>query len=105
MWVNCNATVLPPTPVHRAAGAQTHADRVQGITYQGKGLDLGFFNKRIGNSAMDGGAFTISHLNPFSTTNIFVNYTVRRHSLFDAQTKLRITTCSTFTMWFRLRPG
>ena len=71
---------------------QTPADtEMQGITYQGKGLDLGFFNKRIGEQRVDGGAYhNQAIVNPFSTTNTYVNYTVRNHSLFD-QTKVRLS--------------
>ena len=71
---------------------QTPADtEMQGITYQGKGLDLGFFNKRVGEQRVDGGAYhNQAIINPFTTTDAYVNYTVRNHSIFD-QTKVRLS--------------
>jgi iron complex outermembrane receptor protein len=62
---------------------------MQGITYDRKGLDLGFFNKRVGEERVDAGAYhNQGIISPFSTTNAYVNYTVRNHSIFDS-TKIR----------------
>lgn len=71
---------------------QTPADtEMQGITYQGRGIDLGFFNKRIGEQRVDAGAYhNQAIISPFSTSNAYVNYTVRNHSIFD-QTKIRMS--------------
>ncbi len=71
--------------------AQTPADtETQGITYQSRGLDLGFFNKRVGEQRVDGGAYhNQAIVSPFSVANAYVNYTVRNHSIFD-QTKIRL---------------
>lgn len=87
-------TLTSPFNVKAPSGlwvAQTPADtEMQGVTYQGKGLDLGFFNKRVGEQRVDGGAYhNQANINPFNTTNAFVNYTVRNHSIFD-QTKIRL---------------
>jgi iron complex outermembrane receptor protein len=72
--------------------AQTPADtEQQGITYQRRGFDLGFFNKRVGEQRVDGGAYhNQAIIPPFSNVNSYVNYTFRNHSIFD-QTKIRLT--------------
>ena len=71
---------------------QTPADtEMQGITYHGRGVDLGFFNKRIGEQRVDAGAYhNQAVVSPFTTTNAYVNYTVRNRSIFD-QTKIRLS--------------
>jgi iron complex outermembrane receptor protein len=70
---------------------QTPVDtEMQGLTYQNRGLDLGIFNKRIGEQRVDGGAYhNQAIVNPFSTTNAYINYTIRNHSIFD-QTQIRL---------------
>jgi iron complex outermembrane receptor protein len=72
--------------------AQTPSDtEAQGLTYSGKGLDLGFFNKRIGQMRVDNKAYhNQAIIDPFSTVNTYVNYTVRGHSIFD-QTKISLS--------------
>jgi len=72
--------------------AQTPTDtETEGLTYQGKGLDLGIFNKRVGEQRVDNGAYhNQAIINPFSTANAYVNYTIRNHSIFD-QTKIRLS--------------
>jgi iron complex outermembrane receptor protein len=71
--------------------AQTPSNtEMEGLTYQGRGLDLGFFNKRVGQQRVDNGAYHNQAVVPtFSTANAYVNYTVRNHSIFD-QTKIRL---------------
>ncbi|MGC1461695.1 MAG: TonB-dependent receptor [Terracidiphilus sp.] len=71
--------------------SQTPSDtEAEGLTYSGKGLDLGFFNKRIGSERMDNGAYhNQAEVDPFSTQNAYINYTVRGHSIFD-QTKIQL---------------
>jgi iron complex outermembrane receptor protein len=71
--------------------SQTPSDtEAIGVTYQAKGLDFGFFDKRIGSERMDNGAYhNQAIVDPFSTTNAYINYTVRGHSIFD-QTKIRL---------------
>jgi iron complex outermembrane receptor protein len=62
----------------------------QGLTYSNKGFDLGFFNKRIGEMRVDNKAYhNQATIEPFSTVNTYVNYTVRNHSIFD-QTQIRL---------------
>jgi iron complex outermembrane receptor protein len=63
----------------------------EGITYQNKAWDLGFFNKRVGTLYEDNGQYhNQDTINPFSTTNMFFNYTIRGGSRFD-QTKIRLS--------------
>ena len=70
---------LPPTDTE-----------TQGLTYQNHGFDLGMFNKRIGEERVDNGQYHNQALiNPFSTLDTYVNYTIRNHSIFD-QTKIRL---------------
>jgi iron complex outermembrane receptor protein len=71
---------------------QTPSDtEMQGLTYQDKGLDLGIFNKRVGEQRVDAGAYhNQAIVSPFSTTNAYFNYTVRNHSIFD-QTKIQLS--------------
>lgn len=62
----------------------------QGLTYQGRGLDLGIFNHRIGEERVDNGQYhNQAIIAPFSTVNTYVNYTVRNRSIFDG-TKVRL---------------
>jgi iron complex outermembrane receptor protein len=72
--------------------AQTPTDtEMEGVTYQSRGLDLGFFDKRIGEQRVDNGAYhNQAIINPFRTDSAYVNYTVRNHSIFD-QTKVRLS--------------
>jgi iron complex outermembrane receptor protein len=71
---------------------QTPSDtEMQGVTYQSHGLDLGFFNKRVGEQRVDNGAYHNQAIVPaFSTTNAYINYTVRNRSIFDG-TKIRLS--------------
>jgi iron complex outermembrane recepter protein len=62
----------------------------QGLTYQHKALDLGFFNKRVGTEYIDNGAYhNQATVAPFSQANAYFNYTIRSGGRFD-QTKLRL---------------
>ncbi len=72
--------------------AQTPADtELQGLTYQNHGLDLGIFNKRVGEQRVDNGQYhNQAIVEPFSTVNSYINYTVRNHNLFDG-TKIRLS--------------
>jgi iron complex outermembrane receptor protein len=88
-------TAAAPLYVKAPSGlwvAQTPSDtEMQGLTYQSKGLDLGFFNKRVGEQRVDNGAYhNQAVVSAFDTTNAYVNYTVRNHSIFD-QTKIRLS--------------
>jgi iron complex outermembrane receptor protein len=72
--------------------AQTPTDtELQGLTYQNHGLDLAIFNKRVGEQRVDNGQYhNQAIINPFSTLNAYINYTVRNHSIFDG-TKVRLS--------------
>ncbi len=72
--------------------SQTPTDtEFQGLTYAKRGLDLGFFNKRVGEQHVDNKAYhNQAVIAPFSTVNTFVNYTIRNRSIFD-QTKIRLS--------------
>jgi iron complex outermembrane receptor protein len=66
----------------------------EGLTYQDKGWDLGFFNKRVGSQWMDNGAYHNQlQVQPFSTANLYLNYTIHAGSHFERfdQTKIRLT--------------
>jgi iron complex outermembrane receptor protein len=92
---NTTATALSaPYPVRAPGGlwiAQTPTDtELQGLTYQSRSFDLGFFNKRIGEQRVDNGQYhNQGVINPFNTVNTYFNYTVRNRSIFD-QTKVRV---------------
>jgi len=94
-----NAATAPVLVVQTPKGQdvqQTPTDtETEGITYQHKAFDFGLFNKRIGtfyidntNSSLDlHNQYTV---NPFDTTNLFFNYTIRTGGRFD-QTKIRLS--------------
>jgi iron complex outermembrane recepter protein len=79
---------------------QTPSDiETEGLTYQKKAWDVGFFNKRVGTFYVDNTAkingitYTYhnqSTVNPFSLSNAFINYTLRTGGRFD-QTKFRLS--------------
>jgi iron complex outermembrane receptor protein len=95
--VNCapaNCTGAPIT-VKAPSGlwvANTPSDvETEGVTYQRKGWDLAFFNKRVGTLYEDNGAYHNQvAINPFTVTNTFLNYTVHNGGHFD-QTKIRLS--------------
>jgi len=62
----------------------------QGLTYDKHGLDLGFFNHRVGEQRVDNGKYhNQAIIAPFNTVNTFINYTVRNRSFLDG-TKIRL---------------
>jgi iron complex outermembrane receptor protein len=71
---------------------QTPSDvETEGVTYQHKAFDLGFFDKRIGTFYIDNGAYhNQATIAPFNFANMFLNYTIRGGGRFD-QTKLRLS--------------
>ena len=71
---------------------QTPSDvETEGVTYQHKAFDLGFFDKRIGTFYIDNGAYhNQATIAPFNLANMFFNYTIRSGGRFD-QTKLRLS--------------
>jgi iron complex outermembrane receptor protein len=72
--------------------AQTPTDtEMQALTYQKHGLDLGIFNKRVGEQHVDNGSYhNQAIIAPFSDLSAYFNYTVRNHSIFD-QTKIQLS--------------
>jgi iron complex outermembrane recepter protein len=90
-----NGTKLAPTPVQWVANAAKNTAS-GGVTYQNRGLDLGFFNKRIGPRFVDNsGTHEATQLSPFWMNNLFFNYTIRRGSLFD-QSKIKFSVNNLF---------
>jgi iron complex outermembrane receptor protein len=90
----CTATT-PQAAVSAPSGlwvAQTPSDtEAEGVTYQRHGFDAGIFNKRVGTFYLDNGAYhNQATVNPFSVTNMFLNYTIRSGGRFD-QTKVRLS--------------
>jgi iron complex outermembrane receptor protein len=80
---------------------QTPTDmETEGVTYQHKAWDAGFFNKRIGTFYIDSAATSSAPLlpayhnqatiAPFDFANLFLNYTIRSGGRFD-QTKVRLS--------------
>ncbi|WP_419805369.1 TonB-dependent receptor [Terriglobus sp.] len=60
-----------------------------GLTYSSRGMDFGIFDKRVGPMWNDSGTFTqVVPILPFSTTNLFLNYSLRHGSHLDG-TKFR----------------
>lgn len=77
--------------------AQTPSDvETIGITYQHGPWDAAFFNKRIGTEYQDNGAYHNQGLiDPFSLSNVFLNYTIRNGNRFNG-TKLRLSVNNLF---------
>jgi iron complex outermembrane receptor protein len=72
--------------------ANTPSDvETEGLTYQRKAWDAGVFNKRVGTQRLDNGAFhNQGTIDPFTLTNVFINYTLRTGGHFD-NTKFRLS--------------
>jgi iron complex outermembrane receptor protein len=63
----------------------------EGLTYQRKAWDAGIFNKRVGTERLDNGAYhNQGTIDPFTLTNLFLNYTLRTGGRFD-DTKFRLS--------------
>jgi iron complex outermembrane receptor protein len=63
----------------------------EGITYQHKDWDGGFFNKTVGTQRLDDAGFhNEATISPFTLSNLFLNYTIRGDSHFN-NTKLRLS--------------
>jgi iron complex outermembrane receptor protein len=81
---------VPAAPSAWVASAP-HDTESLGVTYQEKGWDLGFFNKRVGTRWDDDGAFHQAvPYDPFWMNNLFLNYTIRNGSRFD-QSKIKLS--------------
>ncbi|GGG90572.1 TonB-dependent receptor [Silvibacterium dinghuense] len=54
------------------------------VTYQDHGFDLGIIEKRVGAHYNDNGTYHNQVYDaPFNNVNLFLNYTIRKHSIFD----------------------
>jgi iron complex outermembrane receptor protein len=63
----------------------------EGVTYQHKAWDAGFFNKTVGTQRLDNSGFhNEATISPFTLSNVFLNYTIRGNSRFN-NTKLRLS--------------
>lgn len=77
------AAAVPASPVAWVALAP-HDTESLGLTYQSKGWDMGFFNKRVGSRWEDDGSYHQNvPLDPFWMNNLFLNYTLRNGSRFE----------------------
>jgi iron complex outermembrane receptor protein len=55
-----------------------------GLTYQNRGMDLGIIEKRVGDYYDDNGSYHNQvAVAPFNNVNLFLNYTLRKNSMFD----------------------
>ncbi len=75
------------------AGTPTDTE-AEGVSYQDKGWNLGFFNKRVGSQWMDNGAYHNQlRVDPFSVSNVYLNYTIHAGSHWERfdQTKIRLS--------------
>jgi iron complex outermembrane receptor protein len=54
------------------------------LTYQKHGLDLGVIEKRVGSYYDDNGSYhNQAYVPSYNNVNLFFNYTIRKHSIFD----------------------
>jgi iron complex outermembrane receptor protein len=85
-----NGTVIPASGV-LWVGSVAKNTASGGLTYQNKEWNVGFFNKRIGPRFVDNGAVhEATQLDPFWMNNLFINYTLRKNSIFD-QSKIKLS--------------
>jgi iron complex outermembrane receptor protein len=82
-----NGNIITPavaaTPAAWVA-ATPHDTESLGLTYQKNGIDFGIFGKRIGSRWDDiGSDHQVVPYDPFWISNLFVNYNVHNHSIFD----------------------
>ena len=89
-----DGTAVPATPSAWVAAAPNYTVGA-GVTYQDRSWDAGFFNKQIGprwidNTIPTGVYHQATQLNSFWMNNLFVNYTIRKGSLFD-QSKIKLS--------------
>lgn len=86
---------VPATPAAWVATAP-HDTESMGMTYQQKGIDFGVFGKRIGSRWDDIGNFhQVVPYDPFWMSNLFLNYNVRGHSIFDGS-KIKLSVNNLF---------
>ena len=66
------------------------------VTYQAHGFDLGVVEKRVGDHYDDNGTYHNQVYNaPFNNANLFLNYTIRNHSIFN-ESKIRFSVNNLF---------
>ncbi len=84
-------TLTTPTPSGLWV-ANTPSDILtEGITYQHRAWDAGFFNKTVGTQRLDNSGFhNEATISPFTLSNLFLNYTIRGNTHFN-NTKLRLS--------------
>ena len=89
--ISTTASISTPTPSGLWV-ANTPSDvETAGLTYQHKAWDAGFFNKRVGLQHLDNGGFhNQTTIDPFSLSNLFLNYTLHNSGHFD-NTKFRLS--------------
>jgi iron complex outermembrane receptor protein len=92
-------TVINPAVAASPAAwvtAAPHDTESVGMTYQQKGLDFGMFGKRVGSRWANIKTFyqTVPQ-DPFWMNNVFVNYNVKGHSIFDGS-KLKLSINNVF---------
>jgi iron complex outermembrane recepter protein len=60
-----------------------------GLTYQGRGLDLGIIEKRVGDYYNDNGSYHNQvHVAPYNNVNLFLNYTLHARTRYFDQSKI-----------------
>jgi iron complex outermembrane receptor protein len=85
------ATLNIPTPGGLWISNTPSDVLTEGLTYQNKSWDMGFFNKTVGTQRLDNGGFhNEGTISPFTLSNLFLNYTIRGGSHFD-NTKIRLS--------------
>jgi len=101
-----NGQVVAPTPVQWVAGAPNYTVGA-GVTYQDKNWDLGFLNKNIGPRWMDNGSLhQATQLDSFWMNNLFLNYSLRKNSLFEgSKIKLSMNNLFNYHDVVLLSPG
>lgn len=112
MYQAANATTLPNGTVVPASASMWVANAAKdtetgGITYQDRNMDFGFFNKRVGPRFVDNGSVhQATKLDPFWMNNVFLNYTLRKNSLFDgSKVKLSVNNLFDYHNVVGLSPG
>jgi iron complex outermembrane receptor protein len=73
-----------------------HDTESMGLTYQERGFDFGMFGKRIGSRWGDISSYhQVVPMDPFWMSNLFLNYNVHSHSIFDGS-KIKLSINNVF---------
>lgn len=101
-----NGAKIAAAPVQWVANAANYTVSA-GLTYTGKNMEVGFFNKNIGPRWVDNsGVHQATQLNSFWMNNLFFNYTLPRNSLFNgSKMKLSFNNLFNFHDIVGLSPG